>query len=106
MPSTHESFGIVGLEALLSNCALIATPGIGMDTYMPKECACNPDPMSIKNRLIHDVQNFEKIRQKQIASEYRSFVTRPELNIKNMTDGYIKVWQALADKNAAVITKK
>ena len=31
MPSTKESFGIVGLEALLSNCHLLATPGLGMD---------------------------------------------------------------------------
>lgn len=101
MPSTHESFGIVGLEALLSNCALIATPGIGMDAYMPKECGCAPNPVALKDRLISDIQHFDQIRQKQLNGEYRAHVLRPELHIQNMAASYIKVWQALADKNTA-----
>ena len=99
MPSTHESFGIVGLEALLSNCALIATGGIGMDAYMPKECACAPNSVAIKDRLVHDIQNFDQIRQKQLMQYYRNSVLTPELHLSTMVDCYIKVWQDLYDKN-------
>lgn len=100
MPSTHESFGIVGLEALLSNCALIATPGIGMDTYMPEECGCPPNPVAIKDRLQDSILHFEQIRQKQLNGDYREGVLRRELDIQTMTKSYIEVWQALAEKNA------
>ena len=99
MPSTHESFGIVGLEALLCNCALIATPGLGMDSYMPPECACEPNADAIKDRLMSHIANFSEITRKQLAGEYRSAVTRPELDVKNMADNYIQVWQELRDKN-------
>ena len=100
MPSTHESFGMVGLEALLSNCALIATGGIGMDAYMPEECACAPDPIAIRDRLIHDIQHFDQIRQKQLTQYYRNSVLRPELHIHTMVDHYIEVWQDLYTKNS------
>ena len=99
MPSTHETFGIVGLEALLSNCALIATAGLGMDRYMPEECACAPDPIAIKNRLIHDIEHFDQIRHKQTTQYYRNYVTRPDFTVTNMAANYIKVWQDLSEKN-------
>ncbi|WP_198599419.1 hypothetical protein [Escherichia sp. MOD1-EC6842] len=44
----QESYGIGGLEALLSNCALIATPGLVMDT----EYACEPTIAAIQKRII------------------------------------------------------
>ena len=98
MPSTHETFGIVGLEALLSNCALIATAGLGMDFYMPKDCSCAPNSVAIRDRLIHYIQHFDEIRQKQLTQYYRRLVSQPEFTVSCMTVNYINVWETLAKK--------
>ena len=108
MPSTHESFGIVGLEALLCNCALIATPGLGMDTYMPPECACDPNSNAIREQLIGHINNFDEIRSKQRTGEYRNSVVQPEFSVEKMTENYIQAWRKLKEKNAMtnVVTNK
>ena len=95
MPSSHESFGIVGLEALLSNCALIATPNIGMDTYMPSECACEPTVQAIRDKLMEYIQNFEAIRQKQKDNYYRNSVMCTEFKAETMAAQYIEVWKKM-----------
>lgn len=94
-PSLKESFGIIGLEALLSNCALIATPGLGMDDYMPQESACPSNVASIKARLIDYIENPNQLRQNQVGQIYRKSVERPEFSIQQMAKGYIDVWQQL-----------
>jgi phosphatidyl-myo-inositol alpha-mannosyltransferase len=98
MPSTLESFGIIGLEALLSNCHLVATPGLGMDAYLPPECACAPDAASIAAHMTQCVVNIDSIRGKQNTSYYRNLVEKPEFSIERMTDNYIAVWQGMARK--------
>lgn len=96
MPSSHESFGIVGLEALLSNCALIGTPGIGMDAYMPAEFACVPTPQAISERLIQYVKNADELRKKQQEGYFRKLVEQPQFEAKTMTRRYIDVWMRAA----------
>ncbi len=98
MPSTLESFGIIGLEALLSNCHLLATPGLGMDAYLPPECACAPDAVSIVDHLTQCVVNIDSIRSKQNNGYYRKLVEKSEFSIKRMADNYIAVWQGMARK--------
>lgn len=98
MPSIRESFGIVGLEALLSNCELIATPGLGMDEYMPKDCACPSNPEAIQTRIMAIVDEKEDLRAKQRANYFRDQVNKPEFLIEQMTSSYIEVWQEMLDK--------
>jgi phosphatidylinositol alpha-mannosyltransferase len=96
MPSVAEHFGIVGLEALLSNCKLIATPGLGMDAFLEPSGSCASDPNSLAQLLMHDIENFEVIRARQEANYYRNFAMRPEFDVSTMTDRYIAIWQAMA----------
>jgi phosphatidyl-myo-inositol alpha-mannosyltransferase len=98
MPSTKESFGIIGLEALLSNCHLVATPGLGMDAYLPPECACQPDATSIAAHLTQCIVNIDSIRGNQNAGYYRKLVEKPEFSIERMADNYIAVWQGMVPK--------
>lgn len=95
MPSTKESFGIIGLEALMSNCHLIATPGLGMDAYLPAECACLPDASSLADHLSACIINIDSIRAKQDASYYRKMVEKSQFSVQGMTDSYIAVWQSM-----------
>ena len=96
MPSTRESFGIVGLEALLSNCKLIATPGLGMDQFLDPSSICAPDPDSIRLHLTNCIENFNEIRSLQDSSAYRSRVAVPELSAGAMVDNYVDVWRRIA----------
>ena len=98
MPSTKESFGIIGLEALLSNSHLVATPGLGMDAYLPSECACAPDAASIAAHMTQCVVNIDSIRGKQNAGYYRKLVEKPEFSIERMADNYIAVWQGMVKR--------
>lgn len=94
-PSMQESYGIVGLEALLSNCALIATPGLGMDSYMQPEYACEPTIAAIQKRIITYLSDVEQLRNDQKAQIFRNSVNRPEFTLGKMTESYIGVWQEL-----------
>lgn len=96
MPSTRESFGIVGLEALLSNCMLIATPGLGMDEYMPAECQCPSDAGAISQMLIKCIDNSADLRAKQQQGYFRKLVDKPKFHHYSMVDNYIEVWRNMA----------
>ena len=102
MPSELESFGIVGLEALLSNCTLIATPGLGMDMYMPQECGCAPQPEMIRNRILDYIRNIDELRNKQDSQFYRKSVLKPEFSVEQMTDHYIRIWEAMYSANQGI----
>ncbi|MGU3577011.1 glycosyltransferase family 4 protein [Brucellaceae bacterium C25G] len=92
-PSMQESFGIVGLEALLSNCALIATPGLGMDSYMDKRFSCDPTVEAIQKSLIKYLENIKSLREDQANNVFRSSVECEEFSISKMVDNYINVWK-------------
>lgn len=97
-PSVQESFGIVGLEALLSNCALIATPGLGMDEYIQPEYACESNVESIREHIIGYLSDIKKLRKDQADGVFRKSVDRPEFTLRRMTERYIEVWQQLHDE--------
>lgn len=90
----QESYGIGGLEALLSNCALIATPGLVMDT----EYACEPTIAAIQKRIIAYLSDVEQLREDQKAQIFRNSVNRPKFTLGKMCESYINVWQELHKK--------
>lgn len=97
-PSIQESYGIVGLEALLSNCALIATPGLGMDSYIQPEYACEPTVAAIQSRIISYLTNIEQLRKDQRNQVFRNSVNRPEFTLGKMTESYIETWKKFHTK--------
>ena len=63
MPSRYEPFGLTGLEAMASGCLLLATSGLGMDSYMDvgKNCLAIPqNPEGISLVLKDAILNIEK----------------------------------------------
>lgn len=103
VPSSHESFGIVGLEALLSNCALIATPGLGMASYMPQEYGCLPTVKNIQNRIIQYSDNIKNLRKNQVENIFRNSVSMEKFSIKHMSEKYINVWSEIKRVNKIVV---
>lgn len=67
LPSLHEPFGIVGLEALASGCILISSFVDGISDYLTRDIGidCGTTPFSISN-VLHD---FISLPEKEI--EYR-----------------------------------
>lgn len=94
-PSIQESFGIVGLEALLSNCALIATPGLGMDAYMLPDYACEPTVDAIQKRIVAYLSDTQQLRLDQENQVFRKSVDHPEFTLRKMTESYINSWRKL-----------
>ncbi|MDR6433238.1 glycosyltransferase family 4 protein [Brucella pseudogrignonensis] len=97
-PSSQESYGIVGLEALLSNCALIATPGLGMDSYIQKEFSCQPNTHDIQNKIIEYITDIKRLRKLQNEGFLRETVNQEKFKIASMVDSYIDVWKSHKDK--------
>ena len=65
MPSRYEPFGLTGLEAMASGCLLLATGGLGMDSYMDvgKNCLAIPqNPEGISLVLKDAILNIEKYK--------------------------------------------
>lgn len=63
MPSRYEPFGLTGLEAMASGCLLLATSGLGMDSYMDvgKNCLAIPqNPEGVSLVLKDAILNIEK----------------------------------------------
>ena len=78
MPSIHEPFGIVGLEALASGCILLSSFVDGISDYLTEDVGinCGTDVFSISNAL-HDFlilpEDEIKYRQQkgiEIAKQY------------------------------------
>lgn len=84
MPSIHETFGLVYLEALSQNLAVVYTKGQGVDglldervgekvNALSKDSICNAIKKIIEKRddyLAHEVIDFEKFRWSSIARKY------------------------------------
>ena len=74
MPSRYEPFGLTGLEAMASGCLLLATTGLGMDSYMDvgKNCLAIPQNSEGISLVLKDaILNIEKhkpLRQRALES--------------------------------------
>lgn len=72
MPSKYEPFGLTGLEAMASGCLLLATTGLGMDSYMNPEKNCLAIPQDYKGiseilkNAILNIDKFESVRKNAI----------------------------------------
>lgn len=74
MPSRYEPFGLTGLEAMASGNLLLATSGLGMDSYMNpgKNCLAIPQDYKgisevLKNAILN-IDNYESVRKNAIDS--------------------------------------
>lgn len=83
MPSIHETFGLVYLEALSQNLPVIYTRGQGIDGLFDESIGIGVNPLSIDeikdavkiiltNRLKYNNHsvNFEKFKWRRIANDY------------------------------------
>ena len=74
MPSRYEPFGLTGLEAMASGCLLLATSGLGMDSYMDvgKNCLAipqNPEGISLVLKdAILNIEKYKPLRQRALES--------------------------------------
>lgn len=85
MPSIHETFGLVYLEALSQNLPIVYTKGQGVDGLFDETVGIGVNPMSsdeIKNAIQRILEkpdyysntnvNFEQFRWEKIATEYKN----------------------------------
>lgn len=78
MPSLHEPFGIVGLEALAANCVLITSFTDGISDYLTRDVGvyCGKTPEEISNALqifsqmTDEELNERKAKGSEIAKQY------------------------------------
>ena len=74
MPSRYEPFGLTGLEAMASGCLLLATTGLGMDSYMDVEKNClaipqNPEGISLVLKdAILNIEKYKPLRECALES--------------------------------------
>ena len=70
MPSLHESFGIVALEALASNNILLSSFAAGMGDFLTENCAinCGISKESIEKGLYKFLNMTEEHKQKMIQN--------------------------------------
>ena len=74
MPSRYEPFGLTGLEAMASGCLLLATTGLGMDSYMDvgKNCLAIPQNSEgislVLKDVIINIEKYKPLRQRALES--------------------------------------
>jgi glycosyltransferase involved in cell wall biosynthesis len=99
MPSTHESTGVLALQAMLSNCKVIACAGTAMDEYLEPnsycESECESELQSLARKLQLELDNIDKVRELQTTNYYRSLVDVPRFTASSMADSYISTWQGM-----------
>lgn len=95
MPSTVESFGIVGIEALMSNCALLAPRGLGMDSYLPADFVGINSDQDIAQRLMAFIDDRSSLSRMQTEGVFRKMVDKPEFDAQLMAERYVEVWQRM-----------
>ena len=85
MPSIHETFGLVYVEALSQNTPVVYTKGQGIDGLFPATIGKAVNPRSVKdiknaiktilnepNRYSNETVDFEKFRWRNVAERYLS----------------------------------
>ena len=95
LPRTHDGTGILALQAMLSNCKVIATAGTAMDEYLEPDSYCGADVQSMTDKLQFEIDNIAKVRALQDANHYRDLVDQPQFNSQSMADSYISTWQGM-----------
>ena len=95
LPRTHDWTGILALQAMLSNCKVIATAGTAMDEYLEPDSYCGADVHSMTDKLQFEIENIAKVRALQDANHYRDLVDQPQFNPQSMADSYISTWQGM-----------
>jgi phosphatidyl-myo-inositol alpha-mannosyltransferase len=95
LPRTHDGTGILALQAMLSNCKVIATAGTAMDEYLEPDSYCGADVQSMTNKLQFELDNIAKVRALQDANHYRALVDKPQFTSQSMADSYISAWQSM-----------
>ena len=86
MPSIHETFGLVYLEALSQNLPIVYTKGQGVDGLFDDSVGIGVNPLSVaeikdaiktilnsKNQFSNNSIDFEQFRWTHIAAKYRNF---------------------------------
>lgn len=83
MPSLHETFGLVYIEALSQNLPVLYTKGQGVDGLLPQSAGIAVNPYSIDNianglaalltneKAGNQEVNFEQFRWSKIAEKYK-----------------------------------
>lgn len=84
MPSLHETFGLVYIEALTQNLPVLYTKGQGVDGLLPPSAGINVNPYSIddianglarllnNDRMGNQEVDFEQFRWSKIAEKYKN----------------------------------
>jgi glycosyltransferase involved in cell wall biosynthesis len=88
MPSIHETFGLVYLEALSQNLPIVYTQGQGVDGLFDHSVGIGVNPFSVieiknaiktilssKNQYSNKTVDFDQFRWSTIASEYIDYYT-------------------------------
>lgn len=86
MPSIHETFGLVYLEALSQNLPIVYTKGQGVDGLFDDSVGIGVNPLSVaeikdaiktilnsKNQFSNNSIDFEQFRWTHIAAKYKNF---------------------------------
>lgn len=94
MPSHHESYGLVGLEGLASNCFLVCRPGLGMDEYAT-------DKNSLRTTNFVEAfewlkENMESVQNKAKHNVYRNSVKPHTWDV--VAQKHIKVFQEVINE--------
>jgi glycosyltransferase involved in cell wall biosynthesis len=96
LPRNHDGTGILALQAMLSNCKVIAVAGTAMDEYLEPDSYCAADVQSMADKLQYELDHIADIRALQDSNYFRALVDVPLHDVRTMADSYISVWQSMA----------
>ncbi|MCH8494011.1 MAG: glycosyltransferase family 4 protein [Balneolales bacterium] len=98
VPSIHEPFGIVALEALASNCLLISSYADGMQDFLRQDYAlyCGKEPGTIQKAL----NQFATMSQQQLnAMKVRAQSILPHFTWENAVNRINNIYNYLTTQN-------
>ena len=101
IPYTHDGLGILALQAMLTNCKIIATANTASDEYLEPSGYCGSgmgsesgsNINSMTHQLKHALDDIVNIRQLQDQNHFRTLVDRLSFSVEAMADAYIATWQ-------------
>jgi len=94
LPSKHEPFGIVGLEALASSCILISSFIDGINDYLTEDIGinCGLDSWSISNALY----DYSNIPEKELnIRKQKGLKIAKKFDWDKLSQEYYKVYKNL-----------